>query len=244
MVKLGIKIVMVMIRIHLKVNKMNNYLYSLNQFADFYKATENGKKRIVIQQLYPDKLKISWYQTPKARVRKYFELKGDIEVIKEGIDSLMQKIPKNKRQENDKRTSIEALERFIQMRLPSILNEVDYSVIKTSKKCLSISDVTVKVAPEIVIKGTLRGKTVIGAIKIHISKNKSFDLKQSQFVATIIYDYLKDIIASSDEIVLPELCYCIDIFAGRIVSVPDNLEVFNSEIVNICNDIKRIFNAA
>jgi hypothetical protein len=223
---------------------MNNYLISLNQFADFYKATENGKKRIVAQQLNPDKLRITWYQTTKARLKKYFELKGDIKVIKEGIDSLMRKIPKSKRQENDKHTSIEALERFIQMRLPSILDEIDYYVIKTNVNCVSFSDVTVKVAPEIIIKGKLRGETVIGAIKIHISKNNSFDLKQSQFVATIIYDYLKDAFAESNEIVLPELCFCLDIFAGRIVSVPDNLEAFNSEILNICNDIKRVFSAA
>lgn len=223
---------------------MSNYLISLNQFADFSRATENGKKRIVAQQLRPDKLKITWYQTPKARVKKYFELHGDINPIKDGINALMKKVPRNKKGENGRRTSIEALERFVEMNLPSILKEVNYTVIKPKSKIVAISEVDVKVAPEIIIKGTFEGKTVIGAVKIHISKNKPFDLKRSQFVASIIYKYLKDTMAKDNEIVLPELCFCLDIFGGRIVSAPDNIDAINVEIVNICNDIKRVFNAA
>lgn len=223
---------------------MSNYLISLNQFADFSRATEKGKKRIIAQQLRPDKLKITWYQTPKARVRKFFELHCNLDPIKDGIKALMKKVPKNKKDENDRRTSIEALERFVEMKLPSILKEINYTVIKPESKSVAISEVEVKVAPEIIIKGTIEGKTVLGAVKIHISKNKPFDLIRSQYVASIIYKYLKDTIAKDGEIVLPELCFCLDIFGGRIVSVPSNFEAINVEIIKICNDIKRIYNAA
>ncbi len=223
---------------------MSNYLISLNQFVDFSQATENGKKRIIAQQLRPDKLKITWYQTPKARVKKYFELHGDLNPIKDGISTLMKKVPKNKKDEDNRRTSIEALERFVEMKLPSIFNQVNYSVVKPTNKSVAISEVEVKVAPEIIIKGNLEGKVVLGAIKIHISKNKPFDYNRAQVVASIIFKYLKNVIAVDDEIVLPELCFCLDIFAGRIVSAPENLDVIDVEIVNICNDIKRIYNAA
>lgn len=223
---------------------MNNYQISVNQLADFSGSTEYGKKRIIAQQRLPDRFRIPWYQLSKARVKKSIELRGDLEPIYDGIQTLMNRKPVNKRQETDKRVSIEALERYVKMQLPKMLLEVDFTVIKAKVKSLTISNVEVIVAPEIIVKGKLKGKTIIGAVKIHVSKSNPFDLKKSKLVASTIFQYLEKEFANDDVTVIPELCCCLDIFSGRIVSAQQTDSSVYKEVEEICNEIKRLSEAA
>ncbi|MGD9994029.1 MAG: hypothetical protein AB7S69_12070 [Salinivirgaceae bacterium] len=223
---------------------MRDYIISINQMAEFSSATEAGKRRIITQQLNPNKIKISYYQMPKARVKKSLALKGDLKPVFDGINTLLSRQPVNKRQETDKTVSIEAMERFIQLKLPKILKEIDYSVIKPEKKTTTISDVKVIVSPDLIIKGLFNGQTVMGALKIHISKHKPFDLQKSQIVSTTIYKYLQNEIVDDSAIVLPELCFCLDIFSGRMVSAKDAHESKYNEIIELCDEIKRFWDVA
>lgn len=45
---------------------MNSCRMSINQVADFIRATEKGRMRLIRQQQEPDKFRIPWYQLPKA----------------------------------------------------------------------------------------------------------------------------------------------------------------------------------
>jgi hypothetical protein len=212
--------------------------------AEFPSATESQKNRIIKQQLNPDKIKIAYYQLPKAKIKKCFQLKGDLKPIFEGINTLLARNPVTKRQATDKSVSIEAMERFVTMKLPGILKEINYTVVKPVKKSTSFADVEVIVSPDIIIKGDFHGKTVFGALKIHISKHKPFDLYKSQIVSNTIYNYLKNEVVMEGEEALPELCFCLDIFSGRIVSAKDSYLSGYSEIIAICNEIKEYWSAA
>ncbi|MCF8297002.1 MAG: hypothetical protein K9J13_05585 [Saprospiraceae bacterium] len=223
---------------------MKNYKISLNQLADFSDSTESAKKRIIAQQQRPDPFRIQWYQLSKARIKKSIEHNGDLKPIHEGIKTLMERVPSNNRQASDKTVSIEAMERFVKMKLPEILQEIDYTVIKSKVKSFMYSNVNIIVAPEIIIKGELNGKTVIGGIKIHISKNKPFDLRKSQYVASTIYKFLNKEVALENETVMPELCYSLDIFSNRIVSAEQNNDYVFKEIDKIIEEIKFIWDAA
>lgn len=215
---------------------------SVNQFANYTRATEKGKQKIVAQQLNPNKFLVPWYQLSKARIKKSLESK-DLLPIHDGIKELMNRVPQNRRQDIDRRTSIEALERFVQMNILKIFSKYDYTVIKPEIKSVVISGVEVIVAPDIIIRTIVDGKVSYGAVKIHICKSKPFDLKRAEIVSTIIYKYLKTSIAKQDEVVLPEFCFCLDVFGGRIVSVPSNLNALNEEITETCKDIQRVLDS-
>lgn len=223
---------------------MGNCQISLNQLADFSDSTEYGKKRIIAQQLVPDRFRIPWYQLSKARVKKSIELKGNLDPVYDGIKTLMAKKPTNKRQETDRRVSIEALERFVNMRLPKLLQDIDFMVIKAHKKHFTFAGVDIIVAPEIIVKAFIDGKTVVGGIKIHISKGKPFDLKKSQIVASTVFRYLEEEFSGKGWTVLPKLSFCLDVFGGRIVSANNVDDLIFSEVEKICKEIKDLYNAA
>lgn len=220
---------------------MSKYYISINQFAEFSNANESSKKRILKQQKNPNKLLIPWYQRAKGAIRKYFVDVNDYSVIDKAIQILTEKIPSNNRQKIDRQVSIEALEELKRVKLPSILQHLDYEVITAIEKNLLINNVDIKVSPEVIIRAKYKGEVIYGAIKIHISKGKPFNLNQATYVATTMYQFLKKNVILDGEKVLPELCLCLDIFSGRLVPAPENITSEILKIKIICNEIKELW---
>lgn len=217
---------------------------SINQFANFSKSTEKGKKRIIAQQLSPDRFRIAWYQLTKAKVKKSIEDKGDLQPIFDGINILKNRIPISDHQKWDRQVSLEALERFVELQIPHYFKQLDFEVIKPKEKTLQFEDVNFIISPDLVVNGNYKGKTIYGGVKIHISKGKPFDLQQSKLVSHLIYEYLKNEVAEHPSQVLPEFCLSIDIFGNRIVSADETDNTIKEEIKALCSELKELFEAA
>lgn len=223
----------------------NRYFISVNQFADFSKATEASKRRIIRQQKEPNKFRVAWYQLPKARIKKSIENNCDLEPILKGVEELKKRVPNSSRQENNKMVSLEAFRRFVNIKLPDLLKNVPHEVIKkVNSKSININGVEVIISPDVIFKLKLNDKIYIGAVKVHISKNNIFDNEQSRYISSLIYKYLNEVVVKDDEEVLEELCLSIDVFGENVISVPKNLTKSIAEIEVICEEVKSIWNAA
>lgn len=221
------------------------YIISLNQFADFSKATIASKRRIIRNQQNPNKFLVSWYQLPKARIKKSIENQGDLEPILNGIAELKLRNPEKQRQVMDRIVSIEALNRYVNIKLPDLLKTVPYEIIrKVESKSIILNGVEIIISPDVIFRVKIDGKNYLGAVKVHISKNNVFDNFQSRYISSLIHMYLKEVVAKDNEDVLEELCLSIDVFGERIISVPKNLPKSISEIEVICEEVKSIWNAA
>lgn len=212
---------------------------SLNQLAAFSNSTDAVKNSILKQQLKPNELKMSWYQLPKARIKKSITQKGDLKPIHEAIKILKARKPEGKHQIDDRKVSIEALENYLKIRLPKTLKANDLIIKQPQQKVFQIQGVDIIVAPEIFFELNSDGKTFRGAIKIHISKNKPFDLTQSRYVASCIYFYLKRI--HPKDHVAPDLCLCLDIFSGRFTAAPVKVEEMLAKIELLCTEINSLW---
>jgi len=222
-----------------------NYLISINQLADFSKATDAKKRRIIRQQKEPNKFMVAYYQLAKARMKKTIENHGDLEPILNGMADLLSRKPEKVRQISDKVVSLEAMKRFINLKLPDLLCNVPHEVIKKPKfKSIFLNGVEIIISPDVIIRLELDGKKYLGAVKIHISKNNVFDNLQSRYISTLLFKYLKEVIAKDDEEVLDSLCLSIDVFGDSIISVPNNFSDTVNDIEMICDEVKTVWNAA
>lgn len=221
------------------------YKISINQLADFSKATESGKRRIIRQQKNPNKFLVAWYQLPKARIRKSIKTSCDLSPILEGIKELNERKPVKPRQVLDREVSIEALKRFVKIKLPKLLKDVPHQIIKkVPTKSIFIKGVEIIVSPDVTYKFKLDDMVYVGAVKVHISKNNIFDSKQSSYISGILHKFLKEHVALENEIVLEELCLSIDVFGQKAVSTPKNLKDVTLEIETLCDEIKTIWQVA
>jgi len=221
------------------------YQISINPLADFSKSTDSQKKSIVKQQKNPNPFKIAYYQLPKARIKKAMASKGDLKPVLDGIDELKKRVPTKKRQISDRIVSLEALQRFVSFRIPSLLKDYDYKILKgIERKSITINSVEINISPDLIIEIEINNQKYLGAVKTHISKQKKFDAKQQSIVATAIFKYLETEVVKNGEIVLPELCMSIDVFGSGIISAPDDIDEKVSEIEMICEEIKQVWDAA
>lgn len=219
----------------------NAYQISLNQLAVFPGLTEAGKRRVIAQQLQPDPFRIPWYQLPRGRLKKSIEQNGNLKPIYDGINALMKRKPENRRQETDRKVSIEALERYLSIKLPRLFKEVKFEIIKPGIKSLPISGLEVIVAPDLIVRGQLNGQIVVGAVKFHICKRKPFDLQESKRVASTIFRYLNKVFDKEEMTILPELCCCYDVFSDRIMTARDTDDHVVREVDSICNEIRHYY---
>ncbi|GGW58723.1 hypothetical protein DFQ11_101952 [Winogradskyella epiphytica] len=222
-----------------------NYKISVNQLADFATGSEAKRRRIIRQQKVPNKFRVSYYQLAKARMKKAIEKHGDLEPVFKGIEELISRKPEKQRQAIDRMVSIEAMARFVNLKLPNLLCNIPHEVIKNPEiKSIIINGVEIIISPDVIIRLELDGKKYLGAVKIHVSKNNVFDAVQSRYVSTLLYKYLKDGIAKQEEEVIEELCLSIDVFGDSVISVPKNIDTSIRDVFQLCEEVKTIWNAA
>jgi len=223
----------------------NEFNISINQLADFSAGTEGKKKGIIRQQKNPNPNKVFWYQLAKARMKKSIASKGDIEPILLGIDELKMRELTVKRQISDRNVSLEAMQKFIELKLPRILQNLDYEIVKKTKlKSIYVKGVEIIISPDLIIRAKIDGIYYLGAIKIHVSKYNQFDSRQQSYVAVAVQKYLETVLATNNEKVLPELCLSIDIFRGAIISPPEDIDNRIREMEVICEEVKKLWFAA
>ena len=221
---------------------MSEYKISINQLATFSRGTDAKKKTIVKQQKNPPKVLVARYGLAKARIRKAIANYGNIQPILDGIKELKSRTLVKPLEIADRSVSIEAMERFIKMKLPSFLNENVYEVLKKPKiNSFKVADVEIIVSADLIIKVYIDGQPFLGGVKLHIAKGDIFEREQAKYVSTCLYLYLDQMFENSDIIVLPELCLSVDVFADSFFSAPKNLEKTLEDIETMCLEIKRIW---
>ncbi|WP_412987757.1 hypothetical protein [Pontimicrobium sp. IMCC45349] len=221
------------------------YKISINQLADFSNATESKKKRILKQQKKPNPFLIPWYQLAKSRIKKVIVTNGDLKPIELGIEELKSRIPKNQRQSIDKQVSIEALRLFKEVRLPQMLKDFSYEIVKKGKiKSIYMNGVEVIISPDVIYRVEINGRKFLGGVKLHVAKGNIFDNKQLRYISTLIYKYLNEVIAQKDEEVLKDLCLSLDVFGQRVISAPNNIQKSLHDINRYCDEIKTLWSVA
>lgn len=145
---------------------------------------------------------------------------GQLEHINDALSNLSSRNPSNKRQISDRHVSIEALEKFLILKIPKVLNDenIEFLSSKIYKNDIDINGISIIVAPEIIFKITIDGTEVLGGLKLHVSKSNSFDKEQQQVIASGICHYLENNVAQDKQIVLPEFCISLDIFGNGFIT--------------------------
>lgn len=216
---------------------MKNIEISTNPMAEFLEATESRKKRIIIEQLDPDPVRIPYYQKARSVIAKSILSNGDMKIIEDAIPQIASKSALKDWQRNDKTNSIIALNLWKGMNLPEKFTDYKLEKTTTKAKFLPLFGIQIKVSPSAIFKIEIDGQTYIGAFKIHLSKGKPFNIKQSAFVAQLLNLFLNNFVAGENEIVDPQLCLCIDPFSGTIVSASNKIKYDVNQLKKACKEI-------
>ncbi len=213
---------------------------SINPLAEFSEASDTRKERIRAEALDPNPIKIAYYQMARARIKSSIASGGDITNVNNAITDLKSRKPENTRQKSDYTCSVEALEKFKTMVLPQKLINNQIEIISTTSKGIHLYGLDITVAPNLIFKINIDGTNHVGACKIHLSKHKVFSTKQSKLVATVLYQFVSDHVADECDFVDPDLCFCVDPFAGTTINADGRISVMMRYIETVCDEIRKV----
>lgn len=217
----------------------NYYTISINPLAEFIKATDARKKRIIEQQKKPSPIIVNWYQLAKSRMKKFIINNADYETIDDAILTLKNRKGLNQRQVIDRQVSLEALERFIKLKIPNVLQEKDIEFYKFKNKSIIYQNVEITVSPDVIFSIKRDGIKHYGAIKLRVSKSKTFDNDQQNLIASTLYEYLKQNIIDNKSVIEPDLCLSLDVFGNGYKALNANS---NDTLVNYKSYFEEIKN--
>lgn len=223
---------------------MSKYQISINPFAEYLEATESRRAAILKEQLSPNKVKVFHYQLAKARIKKSIALSGSYKPVKDGIKILKERKPENSKKKSDQISSIEALERYMNMLLPDSIKDNKLELISVKQKDIDYEGISIKVSPDIIFRITIGNQKYIGGCKLHVSKRKPFSHKQSKLVAGLIDFYLSNVVVKEDEIVDSVLCFCLDPFAGTTINSNSKVALDMQLVKKLCSEIKQSLEVA
>jgi hypothetical protein len=209
---------------------------SLNKLGEYLEANPGRRRRIVFDAKNPAGFIVTRYRDAKTAVKEYFISKFDTNIIHKSIDDHELKSIETDFQEQDRNLSIELLKAVLGT-VPPDLSEYTITSYNGINPKLSISDVNVSVYPDLIIRGSYKGKDVVGAIKIQTSKTNSLGEEGGLTVTTLLREFVENNVANENEKAELSLCISYDIFAQFSCSAPKAYKRRMKQIESACEEI-------
>lgn len=213
---------------------------SVNKLGEYIEATASRRKKIIEDQKYPQSFIVSRYSDARSALVENFCFKSSKFVLST-LKELEGRVTFTDFQTQDAELSKEALQSFIdcEAQIADKISDSDLTFISYEGKNpkIIISNVEVSVNPDLIIRGTKRGKKVIGAIKFHLSKTNQLSNEAASNISTLLKQFVKENIANSDEKVENDLCISIDIFGKTFTTAPSSFQRRMQNISAACEEI-------
>lgn len=115
---------------------------------------------------------------------------------------------------------------------------LDHSRACLTRHRIRAGGVVISCYPEVLIRGTVRGKKVVGAIKLRLCKTPKFDDEAGSLCATILRSQITHAEARADERVDRRLCRLVDVFNGcRVHEAPLSVKKRREQVISTCEEI-------
>lgn len=219
-------------------------LVPMNAFAEYLEADTDEKKINILK--YQLKMKVAeskavYGNTARAQIRATILNGLNHSLTEKKIKEVRSLTPDedDKWHKIDQKVNIAILERFKEMSFPKVIIGKKLEKIHTEYTTMPFYGVNIKIVPTLIFRININGKKHIGACMVHSSQKSPFTVTQSKIVATLLYQFLSYCIAQEDEYVNPELCFCIDPYAGTTINSNSHFSVDMKNIKKICSELPK-----
>jgi hypothetical protein len=210
---------------------------SVNKLAEYLKANSVRRRRIIEDQKAPQDFITARYVDARNAMVNYILKDFNKAIIEEEIERLSSKVNDSEFQESDVKTSIEALNSFLKIKLPDEILNFKRSR-RNKKYILKIRGIDINVNPDIILKGEIKGKQVIGGIKFNIVKGHKLSDDDRKNVATLIHQVFEE---QSKDIPNLNFCISIDIFSEKFDSAPKSYKMRRKQVEYACDELSIVW---
>ena len=217
---------------------------TLNAFGHYVMSKDAHERRRILRDMkFPSLGKSSQYSAAQEAVIRYLgDPLRDVSDIRRTIDRLKSESPTSDHDIVRRRNCCAALECFLKS-----LQKLRFEGFTVTRACLSrhrvrAGGVVISCRPELLLRGTLRGRKVVGAIKIRLTKNPIFDHEAGALCATILHSQIGQGEAAADETADRRFCQIVDVFNGcQIHDAPKAVSRRREQVVATCQEIASLW---
>jgi hypothetical protein len=205
--------------------KKAKYSCTLAKFASFIEASNTNKNKVIRQRKNKGGGGFPWYHVPKASIKKSLK-ESSLAPIQVGLNDLnnYEANPDKRSDVLNKKYSIQALTNYQKILLPLEYRQLRKEIFTPKIKSFKFGDIELSVSGIIFFRSRYKTENVIGAMMPNFVLEPLTSL-QMKCASHLIMQYIKDHVASEDEIALPEFCLCVDTTSMKFVSAPSGTAV-------------------
>lgn len=224
------------------------YTCTIRELAKFPDATERQKWNIVNGFVNAPTRRSFWHQMSEKAIRKSLIGNGDHRPLYEELGRLKALGPytgeDEKNKEANRKLCITDIDRYLKLEFPLKFRKHPRTEIKPAKgdiRYLDYLGIRIRISPDYIFRTQVEGQAVVGAVRLRMTKGKKFKLSQHRIISYLLYKYLEKHVAGPDENVDPDLCYCIDVYAEKVVPAPTGTDVPSKILIEICKEFAAIW---
>jgi len=223
----------------------NSPRISATKLGEYTDASPLRRRTIVRNQREPSDFIVARYEKARTALTDYF-IGGanDVTPVAESALELSTLRGATDWQTQDFNVSGEALERFLDISDDFELDGLECSPGSNSAPKLVIADVDVSVRPDVILRGTLRNKRIVGALKFYFGKTTPLGDEAGLNVATLLQRYCDEHLIQSGEVTSPKHCAVLDVFAKRWFRSTRATQMRFRGLEAACEEIRLWWNAA
>lgn len=218
---------------------------SATKLGEYTVASPLRRRKIVRDQREPSDFVVARYERARTALTDYF-LGGaaNVEPVIDAAVELGTLRGTSDWQTQDFNVSGEALERFLDISDEFELDGLESSPGSNGAPKLVLAEVDVSVRPDIILRGTLRNKRVVGALKLYFGKTNPLGDEAGANVATLLQRYCDQHLVQPGEVTSPKHCAVLDVFAKRWFRSTRATQLRLRSLEAACEEIRLWWNAA
>ncbi len=212
---------------------------SINKLAEYLTAAPARRRAIVKEQKYPATFRTVWYDAACTAIVQFLcAEEPDEEKLVSEIERLYTKTPANESEETKLRTNAEALEAFLEGHDHlSVEGFKGIPGVNTPAK-LVIAEVELSVRPDVMLNGSVRGKTVGGAIKLYFSKETKLTDKSAPYISALVHKFVLDKTKTDPS---RRHCQVFDVFGKTVEEAPASTKTRMRDVEAACEEIRLLW---
>jgi hypothetical protein len=209
---------------------------SINKLGEYCETTSTlRRKQIVKDAKDPKSFKVTRYSEARSAIQDYLVNNRDSEIILRAIENIRQKPNNTDFQKSDNILSEKALNLILESDL-TFLDDFDIRKSSENNTIIEIAGVRISVYPDFILSKHVNNDTFIGGIKLHITVG-GLKRESQKIVSTVLYQYIRDVCSSKDQIADLTMCFSYDIFKKQLESAPGSHARRMQRVFAACEEI-------
>lgn len=219
---------------------------SLNKLGEYAaESSPSRRRRIIRDQKRPKDFIVPYYDPVRDAVVSYIAKdETDLSPLREAIEKLERAEPTSPWNKQRLQSCLDAIVAFRSQFEAVLGREEIYAVParKTDPASIQINGVEVSVRPDLLVYGKDgRGKEIVGAIKLHFSKNHPLNDASGKYVATLLHRHVEERLAVDGLHPSRKWCLVLDIFEGERFIAPRSYKRRRANLAAACEEIRSIW---